>query len=296
LPLEHEFVTWRSPASDDAIASVARRFGLPLPDALVQLWKTSDGFGLGPFEGEILGVERVLAQLDEYPDWAEEFLLEPGRLPVLRVGQSDHFVLHVKPPLAPRLSNMPHDAAPELEYRDLGSLIAHLPSAFRSGETAEYYFHGPYEGDYEPALPRTPADQEAAEALLQGGSDEQLSQAIVLLGAQRTDIWARLLESDQFVRRAARLRLSKMTEPNIVELVQRDAAAFADFVEFAKRAAQNAGLTVEREDDVCLRVNGTWYDLDGFFHRRTIPDAFAKLTAWFANDDAGRPQGPDGYF
>jgi hypothetical protein len=295
LPLEHEYVTWRAPASEDAIASVARRFAVQLPEALVELWQTSDGFGLGPFEGEVLGAGQVLALLDAHPSWAEETLLEPGRLPVLSDGHSNYISLHVKPPLAPRLSSVPHDAAPELVYRDLRSLIAHLPSAFESGETADYYFQGAPEGDYAPALPRTPADQQAAEVLLQGGGEEQLIQAIALLDTKQTDIWARLLESDHFVRREAMARLSSLTEPNIVELLKRDAAAFADFVEFAKRAVQNAGLSVEREKDLTLRVNGRWYNLDGLFYRRTIPDAFAKLSAWFADRNAGKPRAPGDY-
>jgi hypothetical protein len=286
----HDFVEWRAPAPEATIAAVAGHYGSALPEALLQLWLRSDGLGLGSFEGTVLGASAVLALLEK----GDSAALELGYLPVLDDEQSNWVALHVTPPVAPRLSYVPHDDGPKLLYRDLASLFSDLPEAFATGQTADEYFAETAQGDYGPDAARTAADQADAELLLQGG-ERELIQAVALLDPSQTEAWARLLETDHFVRREARARLRRLTHPPLVELLARDEAAFAEFKEFATRAAQNAGLTVERIDGEALLAGGTWYDLDVLFHRRNIPDAAAKLSAWFSDRAAKRKPGPGNY-
>jgi hypothetical protein len=289
---QHPFVSWREPASEDSIELVARQFGAVLPEALLQFWRASDGAGLGQFEGELLGASA----LSKLPDgeWLT-LLKERGLLPVLHDGQSNHLVLHVTRPLSQRITYLPHDDGPRLMYRDLPSLLGELPQAFATGETADEYFAGTAQGDYAPDAPRSAADRADAELLSRCDTEVELVQAVALLDASQTEAWARLLETQHFVRREARARMECLPEPAIVELLARDAAAFAEFAQFARRAAESAGLTVQGVQGESLRIDGRSYNLDALFYRRNIPDAFSKLSDWFADRAAKRTPGPGSY-
>jgi hypothetical protein len=41
------------------------------------------------------------------------------------------------------------------------------------------------------------------------------------------------------------------------------------------------GLKVGEQRNGVLRVNGSWMNLDGFFYRRSIPEAMPRMMAWF---------------
>jgi hypothetical protein len=287
----HELVRWHGPAPAETIAAVASRYPSALPEALLQLWRVSDGLELERFEATVLGASAVLALLQR-KHWPA---VAVGLLPVLDAGQSNFVALHVTRPLDPRLSCVPVDDGPRLLYRDLPSLFRELPVALATGACADEYFAGSAQGDYAPAAPRTATDQADAELLLQDGADEHLVQAVALLDASRIDVWARLLETQHFVRREVKARLQHLLEPRIVELLANDTAAFEQFAELAIRAARSAGLSVERRKGDALRANGKWYNLDALFHRRNVPDAFDKLSAWFAaRANNGNPP-PGGY-
>ena len=60
------------------------------------------------------------------------------------------------------------------------------------------------------------------------------------------------------------------------------------------------GSVVDRDGerrDTVLQINGSWYELEGFFYRRHIPDAMPRLMAFFTDQAAGRnPHDRPGHF
>jgi hypothetical protein len=121
------------------------------------------------------------------------------------------------------------------------------------------------------------------------GKHEEWNYAAQLLDAANLTEWARLLETDHFVRRDVVARMRQMQAPAIRELLLRDQLAFNDFARAAAEAARGAGLDVgERMEGECLRVGRKWMDLEGFFYRRNIRDAIPRMIAWFKDSIAGR--------
>jgi hypothetical protein len=136
-------------------------------------------------------------------------------------------------------------------------------------------------GDYGPDVRRSERDQQAARALLiTDGNDNEWNFAVQLLDETNLEEFARLLETDHFVRRDARARMDAMKSPAIRELRARDRKAFAQFTEELSAAAQAAGLRVERANsEESLRVGGIFVSLETFFHQRRGQDAMAKVIA-----------------
>ena len=216
-------------------------------------------------------------------------LRERGFVPLLDDHQSNYVAVIVLPPLAFRVAHLPHDDGSRLLYRDVDTWLSGLLEAMDASDTtADLYFHGAL-GDYRPDAPRPIEDQEAARTLLSTkGEREEWNYAAQLLDSANLDEWARLLETDHFVRRDVRARMQKMSSPAIRELLRRDQETFEAFATMAADAAQKAGLTVGRPDGDSLRVGGKWMNLDAFFHRRNIPNATSRMVAWFEDVIAGR--------
>jgi hypothetical protein len=62
-------------------------------------------------------------------------------------------------------------------------------------------------------------------------------------------------------------------------------------------AARGAGLDVGPRERYALQVGGTWMNLEGFFHRRRIPNAVPRMLAWFEDLIVGRnPHDRPGHF
>lgn len=290
--LSHPWVGKRPPAAREQIQAVRERFGAELPEGVCVLWSASDGLTLGQFEGELLGAASVLELLSQ-DRWPEHFRAG-GLLPLLSDGQSNYVVAHLGGPLVPRLSYLPKDDGPTIVYRNVPSLLTDLRRGLESGETADFFL-GERVGDYAHDAPRTARDVADAKQLLALGDDESLRGAIALLDDSCLLDWARLLETDHFVRRAARARLQGMPAPGIQALLAADAAAFESFAEFAARAARQAGRQVGERRDHSLRVEGRSINLDALFYRRNIPDAFERLVAWFAAGTNGEARRASGY-
>jgi hypothetical protein len=65
----------------------------------------------------------------------------------------------------------------------------------------------------------------------------------------------------------------------------------------AADAARQAGLKVGLRNGVTLQVGGKWMNLEGFFHRRNIPNAVPRMVAWFEDLIAKRnPHDRPGHF
>ena len=279
------------PATAADIAAVEARFG-PLPDELRSIWRAANGVELGPLGARLLGPAEVLTAFGDAPD-----LVARGLLPIVDDHESNHIALHLRPPLAHRLSHLPHDDGSRVLYRDLASMLHALLEALDRGDTLDVVLHET-DGDYPPDSPRTAGDQECACALMStAGEHREWNDAVRLLDASNLDELARLLETDHFVRRDVIERLRKMTSPAVAELLRRDQAAFAAFATLAATAASKAGLKVGACEGTALPVNGIWIDLEAFFHRRAIPDAVPRMVAWFQDLVARRnPHKRPGHF
>lgn len=275
-----------APAPESVIQAVAQFFPLRLPEPLVRLWRASDGVTLEPLDAYVLGGTEVLEFCRA--EWTAPMAAR-GLLPVVGSG-SDFLCVIARAPLACRVAYVPHDDGSRLLYRDFASCVAGLLGAM-DGDDPEGFTLSEAEGDYTPDAPRTEQDREAARALLRTpGEDEEeaWNYAAQLLDDSDLPAWEMLLETDHFVRRDVRERMRAMSSPAIRELLLRDEAAFEAFAALAADEARRAGLEVGARQGTALRVGGKWFELETFFHRRTIPDAVPRMIAWWQDVVAGR--------
>jgi hypothetical protein len=241
--LGREGVVSGGPPSPSAIDTLATRFGVVFPAELLKLWSAGGKFFLQTLNADMLGPTEIL-QLVAIEDWGS-VLLKRGFVPVLDDQQSNYLAVVVRPPLAPRVIHMPHDDGPRLLYRNINGLAKALLEALESGALADSFFYET-QGDYPPDAPRPQEDQDAARALMAtDGKQEQWNYAAQLLDASNLPEWARLLETDHFVRRDVVARMRQMQAPAIRELLQRDQQSFEAFARAVAEAARSAGLQVE---------------------------------------------------
>ena len=283
------------PAPRAYVDDLADRFGAVLPASLIKLWDVTDGVALESLDAHILGPTEVILLIDEQ-GWPGE-LVDEGFLPVLDAHQSNYLAVNVRGPLAFRVAHLYHFAEGRILYLDVDSFIRALLDALDQDESADLFFYDT-PGDYPADSPRTREDQSAARALMAtDGARYEWNFAAQLLDASNLTEWATLLETDHFVRRDVVERMEKMTDPAIRELLRRDRVAFEDFAVRAAEAAREAGLDVGRRNRYALQVGGKWMNLEGFFHRRSIPDAFPRMLDWFEDLIADRnPHGRPGHF
>jgi len=261
----------RSPAEPDAIAEVAKLFKGALPQDLVEVWGVSNGLALDTIDADFLGCEQVLVFSREGP---------AGLLPLFHDRQSNYLALAMEEPRAPRVLHLPHDDGPRLLFNGSDSCVDALLACLESGESLDIFL-GETDGDYGPDVRRSERDQQAARALLlTDGNNNEWNFATQLLDETNLEEFARLLETDHFVRRDVRARMDAMKSPAIRELRARDRKAFAQFTNELSAAAQAAGLRVESaKSEESLKVGSIFVSLEAFFHQRQGPDAMAKVIA-----------------
>lgn len=282
-------------ASQSKIDALAERLGVTFPKSLLQLWRASDSIPLDALDAHLLGPAEILLLLEENT-WPPQ-LVERGCVPLLDDHQSNYLAVMVRPPLAFRIAHLLHDDSSRLLYRNVDGFARGLLEALDSGDSADSFFRET-QGDYPPDAPRPPRDQEAARALLAtDGADGEWNYAVQLLDASNLDEWAKLLETDHFIRRDVVDRLRSMQEPAIHELLERDQRTFQAFARTVAKAARSAGLEVGERKHDCLQIGGKWMNLEMSFYRRNIPNAMPRLLAWFEDVIAGRnPYDRDGHF
>jgi len=276
--LQHPDVVHGDPASRSTIDALAMKYGATFPEPLLKIWSAGD-LTLETLDAHILGADEVL-RLVEKEHWPRA-LTARGFVPLLIDHQANYLAVLVREPLAFRVAHVPHDDGSRLVYRELEGCARALLEALAAGESADMFFHDT-DGDYAADAPRTPPDQQAARSLLAtDGEHEEWNYATQLLDESNLEGWARLLETDHFVRRDVVARMRKLHSPVIRELLARDQRAFDEFARRVADAARNDGLKVGEQRNGVLRVNGSWMNLDGFFYRRSIPDAMPRMMAWF---------------
>jgi hypothetical protein len=255
----------------------------------------SDGVALESLDVHILGPTEVILRIEDL-GWSGG-LTEAGFLPVLDAHHSIFLFVNVRGPLASRVVHFGQLSYPRLLYRSVDSALLALPEALDAEDYLDGFFDNT-QGDYPADARRLLADQLAARALMAtDGRRYGWNFAVQLLDASNLAEWATLLETDHFVRRDVVARMEKMTDPAIRELLRRDRVAFEEFAARAAQAAREAGLDVGRRERNALQVGGKWMNLDGFFHRRGIPDALPRMLAWFEDLIAGRdPHDRPGHF
>lgn len=287
-------VTVAEPSSCDDIHAVTAQLSAPVTEALDRLWRASDGVMLESLDAHILGPAEVLSLLSGDTGLG---LVERGLIPILDDHQSNYLAVFVRGPRASRIAHLPHDDGSRLMFRDFDSCISALIAAASCDEKADSFLYETA-GDYPPDAPRSKKDQAAARALLACPHEiDEWDHAAQLLDASNLEEWARLLETDHFVRREVRERMHKMASPAIKELLRKDDAAVAEFIRQAADAARNAGLKVVCCEDGTLQVGRRYMNLDAFFHRRNIPNAMPRMVAWFEDVIAGRdPRARPGHF
>lgn len=276
-------VKFHSPATESDVKGLEDWYEAKLPLLLRRLWNEADGLTLKTLDAHILGVLEV-TQLAKSYMW----FFERGFVPILDMHSSDYLVLAVREPLAYRVIHFSHDGdGCRLLYRNLESCILGLVDAMEQGKLADLYYYDIL-GDYPPDAKRTTEDQECAHKLLaSNGENEEWNLATQLLDETNLNEWAKLLQTDYFVRRDAQKRMEEMSSPAIQELLATDSNQFDEFVEAVVTAAKLAGLKVERKREG-LQIGDKWIIVDAFFYRRNIPNAMPRLIAWFEDQLAGR--------
>jgi hypothetical protein len=280
----------RAPAPQAEIDALANHYRATIPGALVKLWLFSDGIDLPTLHADIPGPTEIR----EIEGPGAEWLVDRGFVPIFDDHESNHLAVIVRPPLAFRVSYLPHDDASRLIYRDLDGFAQAVIDALDRGQ-AEFYT---LEGDYSADAPRPASDQLAARQLLEtNGENEEWKYAIQLFHASNMAEWERVLETDHFVRRDAVNRMRQMTDPGVRSLLRRDQIAFEEFAAAVAVAARAAGLQVGKRFGEALLIAGHGISLETFFHRRTIPNALPRLIDWVKDLCADRnPHDRPGHF
>ncbi|HTU18253.1 MAG TPA: hypothetical protein VMG10_09370 [Gemmataceae bacterium] len=282
-------------ASQSSLDAISERIGTPIPRPLSRLWCTGKAIAFETLDAHVPSPAEILQWIDD-GSWGDE-LIERGFVPILDDHQSNYLAVTVRAPLAFRIVHLPHDDESRLLYRDLDSFAKAMLMALDAGESADSFFRET-QGDYSPDAPRSPDDQDAARALLAtDGTHGEWNYAIQMLDATNLAEWAKLLETDHFVRRDAVARMRQIQAPALQELLKRDQLAFEEFARAATDAARRAGLKVGQRKSENLQIGGTWMNLDVFFYRRNIRDAMRRMIAWFEDLIAGRnPYDRPGHF
>jgi len=276
--LNHADVVRGDPPSPSTIDALAARYGATFPEPLLRIWSAGD-LTLETLDAHVPGAGEVL-QLVERGGWPGE-LLARGLVPVLNDHQSNYLAVIVRSPLAFRVVHVPHDNGTRMLYRDLKGYAQGMLEALGAGKSADLFLHET-NGDYPPDAPRPQADQDAARVLLgSDGSREEWNYAAQLLDEGNLAEWEQLLETEHFVRRDVLARMRQLQSPAIRELLARDHHAFGEFARTVVEAARDSGMKVGERRDGVLRVEGSWMNLDAFYHRRRIPDAMPRMMAWF---------------
>jgi hypothetical protein len=284
--LSREDVTTSAPGSRADINAFAPQFNAPLPESLVKLWQATDGVTIEGLNARIPGPAEVLQLLAE--DAWDKQLVERSLLPVLDDHESNYLAVCLCNPLAFRVLHLPHDDGARVVYRNFESCVGSLIEAADAGKTADLFLFET-DGDYPPDAPRPQEDQQAAKTLLTGENKRgEWNHAIQLLDARNLDEWARLLETDHFVRRDIRARMQKMRSDAIRDLLRTDEQAFEEFAKKFQDLVRIAGLKLVERDRECVRVGKVWYELEFFFHRRNIPNAMPRMLAWIEDGLAAR--------
>ena len=284
--LSRSDVTRRPPAPASTIDAVTTKLDTTLPAPLRHFWEQTDGVTLDRANAHMIGPNEAKRIL-ECEGWGP-YLCAEGMLPVVDDHESNYIVEAVRGPLANHLVYLPHDDGPRLLYRDFDGLINGLYGMLEIRELASLYFHST-PGDYSPNAPRPPQDQLAAQNLMASDvAKYQWKYAAQLLDETNIAEWAKLLETDHFVRRDVIARMRQMTSSPIQDLLRRDQEAFAEFAEALAETLRAAEYRVGPRRDTVLSVEGIYINLEAFFYRRKIRDAQVRFLAWITDQLEGR--------
>ena len=294
--LSHQNVQARRPCNSTDIDAVDERLQMHIPAAVRVFWEASNGASLPEHDAEMLSTSEVLELFDI--DVFGELLLESGFLPLLYDRESNYICAACNEPLAPRIIYVLHDGSPVVLYRNMESFLSGCLDLLASSDFSALFFHKT-QGDFGSCEQRTIDDHKAARSLIESGEDWEVSMAIQLLDETCVDEWKGLLNGDRFARQDALIRLKQIGSDASRAILRSDSVEFDAFAAQVCDAAENAGIPVthNKKDPRCIRVNRRWVDLNAFFGRRHIDNAFPRLVDWLVDiRDGNNPNERPGNF
>ena len=286
-------VTPNRGATDAQIDVFEAQTGLTLPPELRALYERSNGFTI-----KRRGLLRVHT-LDEAANYAHALDQAGiphvwGYFPLTDRNDSNPHCVCCAGPVAGYVVRVNHDDVAQIEYRSIDSLLAAIrgvleaPGGTNSDEGPSLWrlpqeFH-PDTSD------RTPEDIATAHRLLafaetlEEGSIERADAerwAITLFSEKEVAEVAHLLDTgDEYRRREALAKLSRMTAPDALAAVQQHRREMREFCRRVVDAIRDAGLTVaEVSQDECPRIEPghVWLNVPMFFTRRHSPTILADI-------------------
>jgi hypothetical protein len=282
------------PADSAAISRIERRFGLPIPEPVLRIWRLGSSIQWHDLDAELVGAELLCEWIDR-GIWHEGFI-QGGYLPLLDDHESNFATVMVRPPLAPRLAFVPHDDGPRLVYTSIETFARSMLDSLDRRELARDTLCS--ECDYPRDGRRTIDDRTSGRRLLETrGDNNEWNYAIQLLDEDDIDAWERLLETDHFVRREAIQRVKSLLSRAIHELLKRDKAEFDRFASEVVAMARHEGMRVGPREDSALQINDRWKNLETFFYRRKVSNALPRMIQWMKDQEEGRdPRKRRGHF
>lgn len=272
--MTHEGVRGAHPLPVSEILDISAQFDCSLPDSLLALWSKTDGLELNQLDARILGTKEAF-ELGKDTGWLSE-----GLLPIIDDHRSNYCLIAFEDPLAARILHRPHDGDSRILYIDFENCLQAVLNCIHTDQDLDLML-SETDGDFGPNAYRSSADRLAAKALMRtDGKQNEWNLAAQLLSPEDIEEFRTLLETDHFIRRDVLARLRKMTSPALMELVRQDTAEFQSFTAQVVAAAKSNGLKVGDLRGHVLGINNAWINLEMFYHRRHIPDAYSRLVSW----------------
>lgn len=285
--VSHPSVRKSGASSASAIVELEKRYGVPIPSDVRHMWSMAARFELLPLNSALIGPADVLELTEAQGFDFGSMILARGFLPLYDDHSSDYLALILHGPAAQRVALIPHDDGTHLQYRDLTSFASALLHAMESDTAALQFSNRRASVDYSVDTPRTIEDDLAGKALLQtDGKCEEWNYAAQLLSDSSLTELGILLEKDHFVRRDLLARLRTSRSPHVRELLRLDQEKFETFVATVRAEASIHGHAVGERNGSVLQINGQWYEMEVFFHRRNIPNAIPRLMNWLSDSAA----------
>jgi hypothetical protein len=265
----------RGPATPAALADVEAAFGFRLPAEFVDLWSLADGMA-----GD--GID--ILPLDIAGQYATIFDSGLGYVPFTECNDSNPYSVCCRDPLRGVIAHVFHDGPPLLVCRSLGRFLELVAVARREGGEVDRL-----DGDFAIGRPdRTPADVELARDLVRAaaGMDardpargDALRFATQLFGpGQEAELADMLALGDEYTRSAVLQRWAGLGTPAALDQLQRDAAAYREFMVELRQAFERAGMRTEpyRDGEFLLQPGRVGLNFAMLFADCRRPGAMAE--------------------
>jgi hypothetical protein len=218
--------------------------GVELPAELFDLWSISDGLS-----GDGMDILSVAAAREYGAVFDSTF----GYVPLTDCNDSNPYCVCCRDPLRGIITHVFHDGSPQLVCRGFGRFLEMVAAARRDGGDVARL-----EGDFAFDRPdRTPEDTALARDLVRAAAGttvgesargEYLRFAAQLFGpGQEAELADLITLGDEYTRFAVLERWEGLGTPAAQAQLQKDAAAYRDFIADLRRAFERAGVRTEAD-------------------------------------------------